>query len=225
MIVPTTGNLDIFDYGLKAAERWELGSRYRSGLPILVAVNDRKMHIFTGYGIEVFDAVASRIIREDTPRFKQGDYAGGLSQGINHIEERLTTDPDILAQADANAQAQQDRQSHWRSSLDLWLIYHRLHFGHVLTSVSGGFGALVATGGFVYLLQGVASSHCLFGVYIVDVFVCQKICGGRGWRRGFIVLPVVWICGGGFGGGGFGSGHGGGGGGFGGGGVGGSGSV
>lgn len=51
---------------------------------MVVAVNDRKMYILTGYGLEgtLPDAVAKRIISDDiTPRFKQGDYAG-VSQRV-----------------------------------------------------------------------------------------------------------------------------------------------
>ena len=236
VIVPTTGNLDIFDYGLKVAERWELGEADTDqGLLILVAVNDRKMHIFTGYGIEgvLPDAVASRIIREDiTPRFKQGDYAGGLSQGINRIEERLTTDPDILAQADANAQAQQDRQSQATgeapSTFGLFIIAFIL--GMFLTSVLGRFlGALVATGGFALISLSTGGSiiaTAFLGFILWTFLSAKKSGGGRGGRGGggFIVLPGGGgFGGGGFGGGGFGSGgFGGGGGGFGGGGAGGS---
>ena len=49
------------------------------GLLMVVVVNDRKMYILTGYGLEgtLPDAVAKRIISDDiTLRFKQGDYAG-----------------------------------------------------------------------------------------------------------------------------------------------------
>lgn len=106
VIVPTTNGEDIFDYSMKVADRWKLGKKDTDqGLLMVVAVNDRKMYILTGYGLEgtIPDAVAKRIISDDiTPRFKQGDYAGGITAGINRIEERLTTDPAILKQADAN---------------------------------------------------------------------------------------------------------------------------
>lgn len=124
VIVPTTNGEDIFDYSMKVADRWKLGKKDTDqGLLMVVAVNDRKMYILTGYGLEgtIPDAVAKRIISDDiTPRFKQGDYAGGITAGINRIEERLTTDPAILKQADANrVNTNSNAQSNQESGIPL----------------------------------------------------------------------------------------------------------
>ena len=89
MIVPSTDGIDIFDYALAVAERWQLGQADTDdGLLITVAVNDRKMYILTGYGLEgvLPDAALSRIIRDDiTPAFKSGNYAQGLSAGLHAL--------------------------------------------------------------------------------------------------------------------------------------------
>lgn len=53
MIVPTTGQEDIFDYALRVGEKWQLGSSKRdNGLLIAVAINDHRIQILTGYGLE-----------------------------------------------------------------------------------------------------------------------------------------------------------------------------
>ena len=87
--VPTTNGMDIFQYSLQVAEKWQLGNKDTDdGLLILVSVNDRNMYILSGYGLEgvLPDAALNRIIDEEiTPSFKQGDYAGGLIKGINRI--------------------------------------------------------------------------------------------------------------------------------------------
>src|SRR5690606_33011085 len=67
VIVPTTGQEDIFGYSMRVAEAWGLGSAKRdNGLLMTIAVNDRRIQILTGYGLEgvLPDIVAGRIIHD-----------------------------------------------------------------------------------------------------------------------------------------------------------------
>ena len=236
VIVPTTNGEDIFDYSMKIADRWKLGKKDTDqGLLMVVAVNDRKMYILTGYGLEgaIPDAVAKRIINDDiTPRFKQGDYAGGIIAGINRIEERLTTDPAILKQADANrvnTNANSNAQSNQEGGIPLiFLGFFGFVAGMILTSILGRFfGSIATAGGIVTLgtIFGAGLLGSIFVAFIVFLFLLFRGGGGgRGGRGGggVVFLPGGGFGGGGFGGGGFGGGgFSGGGGGFGGGGAGG----
>ena len=236
VIVPTTNGEDIFDYSMKVADRWKLGKKDTDqGLLMVVAVNDRKMYILTGYGLEgtIPDAVAKRIISDDiTPRFKQGDYAGGITAGINRIEERLTTDPTILKQADANrvnTNANSNAQSNQEGGIPLiFLGFFGFVAGMILTSILGRFfGSIATAGGIVTLgtIFGAGLLGSIFVAFIVFLFLLFRGGGGgRGGRGGggVVFLPGGGFGGGGFGGGGFGGGgFSGGGGGFGGGGAGG----
>ena len=236
VIVPTTNGEDIFDYSMKVADRWKLGKKDTDqGLLMVVAINDRKMYILTGYGLEgtIPDAVAKRIISDDiTPRFKQGDYAGGITAGINRIEERLTTDPAILKQADANrvnTNANSNAQSNQEGGIPLiFLGFFGFVAGMILTSILGRFfGSIATAGGIVTLgtIFGAGLLGSIFVAFIVFLFLLFRGGGGgRGGRGGggVVFLPGGGFGGGGFGGGGFGGGgFGGGGGGFGGGGAGG----
>ena len=229
VIVPTTNGEDIFDYSMKVADRWKLGKKDTDqGLLMVVAVNDRKMYILTGYGLEgtIPDAVAKRIISDDiTPRFKQGDYAGGIIAGINRIEERLTTDPAILKQADANrvnTNANSNAQLNQEGGL-IFLGFFGFVAGMILTSILGRFfGSIATAGGIVTLgtIFGAGLLGSIFVAFIVFLFLLFR--GGGGGRGGRGGGGVVFLPGGGFGGGGFGGGgFSGGGGGFGGGGAGG----
>lgn len=230
VIVPTTNGEDIFDYSMKIADRWKLGKKDTDqGLLMVVAVNDRKMYILTGYGLEgtIPDAVAKRIINDDiTPRFKQGDYAGGIIAGINRIEERLTTDPAILKQADANrvnTNANSNAQSNQEGDIPLiFLGFFGFVAGMILTSILGRFfGSMATAGGIVTLgtIFGAGLLGSMFVAFIVFLFLLFRGGGGGG---GVVFLPGGGFGGGGFSGGGFGGGgFGGGGGGFGGGGAGG----
>jgi len=230
VIVPTTNGEDIFDYSMKVADRWKLGKKDTDqGLLMVVAVNDRKMYILTGYGLEgtLPDAVAKRIISDDiTPRFKQGDYAGGITAGINRIEERLKTDPAILKQADAN-RVNTNAQSNQEGGIPLiFLGFFGFVAGMILTSILGRFfGSIATAGGIVTLgtIFGAGLLGSIFVAFIVFLFLLFRG-GGRGGRGGggVVFLPGGGFGGGGFGGGGFGGGgFSGGGGGFGGGGAGG----
>ena len=110
IIVPTTGQEAIFDFALRAGEKWQLGSAKRdNGLLMAIAVNDRNIQILTGYGLEgvLPDVVLSRIIRNQiTPYFKQGQYAQGISAGLDEISRIVNLDPEIAQQA---AQELKDR--------------------------------------------------------------------------------------------------------------------
>ena len=231
VIVPTTGDVPIFDYSLKVAEKWGLGNKNTDdGLLILVAVNDRDMYILTGYGLEgvLPDAALKRIIREEiTPNFKQEDYAGGLIKGINRIEERLLADPEVLAQSDALAAERSAQNGSDDLPEPIFLFVMAMIFGNVITSIFGRvLGSFLTAGGF--FAGSLALGGGFFMTLIMAVFVWMFLIsrrsgggGGRGGGGGVVFVPGFG--GGSSGGGGFGSGgFGGGGGGFGGGGAGGS---
>ena len=221
VIVPTTGQEGIFDFAMRSAEAWGLGSAKRdNGLLIAVAINDRKLHIATGYGLEgvIPDIVAGRIIRDQiTPYFKQGQYGQGLIAGVNEIERILNLDPEIAQQAADELKERQEQalkaENAKGKTINAVLIILLIGilasfiFGNGITALVAGVtsfaaGMIFGSGLLVSLLIG-------FGVFFLLVtsiaqFIFSNFGGGSGGRSG-----------GGFGGGGFG----GGGGGFGGGGA------
>lgn len=81
------------DYAQRIAQSWGVGQKdRRNGVVLLVFVNDRKISIQVGYGLEgaLPDAIAYDIrTNQITPRFRQGDYAGGLTAGVNSIEQAI----------------------------------------------------------------------------------------------------------------------------------------
>ncbi|WP_083276600.1 TPM domain-containing protein [Sphingobium phenoxybenzoativorans] len=102
--IPDLQGYDISDYGYRLGRAWGIGDKERNdGALLIVAPNDRKVRIEVGYGVEgvLTDAVSSRIIRNDiTPRFKAGDFPGGIDAGADQIGKILTLPPD---EADAFA--------------------------------------------------------------------------------------------------------------------------
>ncbi|MFD1438159.1 TPM domain-containing protein [Acinetobacter terrae] len=116
VIVPTTGQEDIFDFAMRVAEKWQLGSaKQDNGLLMAIAVNDRRIQIMTGYGLEgvIPDIVASRIIRNQiTPYFKQAQYAQGIEAGLVEIERILNMDPEVAQKAAEELKERQQQALH-----------------------------------------------------------------------------------------------------------------
>jgi len=77
------------DFTVRAAQSWRVGRKdWDNGAVLFVFVDDRKMRIETGYGLEgaLPDILAGRILDEQVrPRFRSGDWAGGLEAGIDGI--------------------------------------------------------------------------------------------------------------------------------------------
>lgn len=89
LVIPSLDGDDLDTYSLKVAENWQLGQKGKdNGVLLLIAINDRKMRIEVGYGLEgvLPDAVASRIIRNEiAPAFRDQNYDDGVRQGIAAI--------------------------------------------------------------------------------------------------------------------------------------------
>ena len=89
VIIKSVGDYDINEYGVGLGRKWGIGQAGKNnGILLLVALGDRKMTIQTGYGVEgaLPDIVAQQIRENDiNPRFKAGDYYGGLDAGTDQI--------------------------------------------------------------------------------------------------------------------------------------------
>ena len=87
----------IEDYGYQLGRHWGIGQKEKNnGALLIVAPNERKVRIEVGYGLEgqLTDAVSRLIIQNAImPRFRTGDYAGGISRGVDDIIQALA-DPD-----------------------------------------------------------------------------------------------------------------------------------
>src|SRR5262245_13813365 len=89
LIVPTTDGEAIEQFSLRVAEAWKIGrKKVDDGALLVIAKNDRRLRIEVGYGLEgaLTDVTTKRIIDEViTPKFKTGDFAGGVTAGVNRI--------------------------------------------------------------------------------------------------------------------------------------------
>jgi uncharacterized protein len=84
---------DISSYSFELAEKWGIGQKGKNnGLLILVAKNQRKTFIATGYGLEVklTDAICKRILTKIiNPQFKQKNFYAGLDEGTTAVMQVL----------------------------------------------------------------------------------------------------------------------------------------
>lgn len=89
LIIPTLNDYPLNEYSIAVATQNKIGTKKNdNGILLLVVKNDRKIRIEVGYGLEgaLPDALASSIIRNVIiPYFRNGNYYGGLTAGINAI--------------------------------------------------------------------------------------------------------------------------------------------
>ena len=184
------------DYAYRLLRFWKLGSaKNNDGVLLVVAPNERKVAISTGYGAGAYmtDAMSGMIIRGAIlPHFKQSppDYGGGIEAGADAIIKQMSLPPDQAQKNAADAQqAQQQRQHSGGSPLPVvfWLFvigfvvlsHFRRSVGRRYRARSGGLNPWVT----LWALNSLGR-------------------GSRGWGGG-------GLGGGGWGGGGFGGGGGG----------------
>jgi uncharacterized protein len=81
------------DYSIRLAQAWRIGQKgLDNGVIFLVFLNDRKMRIEVGYGLEgnLTDAVSSSILRDVVaPLFREGRIADGIGAGLDAIDRAL----------------------------------------------------------------------------------------------------------------------------------------
>ena len=112
LMVATTSPEDIADYAQRVGDAWKVGRRdVGDGVLLLVAKEDRRVRIATMKAVEgaIPDLVARQIIDQAiTPRFRQGDFAGGLDAATDQILSRLRGEDLPLPAASANSGGDSD---------------------------------------------------------------------------------------------------------------------
>jgi uncharacterized protein len=226
LIVPTTRPEEIEQYAIRVAEAWKLGrSGVDDGALLLVALEDRRVRIEVGYGLEgvLPDATANRIIEEDiVPQFRRGDYAGGIATGVDRMLRVIEGEPLPAPEVRSPAQGVPGL-----FQVLPFLFIFAMAGGAALRRLFGRVGGALATGGLLgfltWILVGILGFAIGVGIFAFILVLLGGLggggSGGNGWssrRHG-----GGWGHPGGFGGGGggFGGGWSGGGGGFGGGGA------
>jgi uncharacterized protein len=191
LIVPTTAPETIEQYSIRVAEAWKIGrKKIDDGALLVVAKDDRHLRIEVGYGLEgaLTDVTASRIIDEIiVPKFRSGDFAGGIAAGVARIVAVINGEP---------LPAPQPQQS-WSLPDKVgdalpFIIFGVIALSGFLRMALGALVGAVATGGIVGLLAWfIMGSLALSSIAAAIAFVFTLFGGsfasssGRsGWSGG-----------------------------------------
>ncbi|HRL26299.1 MAG TPA: YgcG family protein [Alcaligenes sp.] len=220
LMVPTTGEDTIEQYALRVFDTWKIGRQnVDDGILLLVAKDDRRMRIQTGYGLEgaVTDLQSGRIIREQMmPRFREGDFYGGIQAATDSLAGLVNGEDLPPPPKTAPVTSSGEEGVFWEPLLAVGAIV--FFASPVFAALAAGVFTLVVSGSiWLALIAAVVGAVLsligrLFGAG-------GKSSSGRASRRGGVIGGVGgYGSGGGFGGGsssggfgGFGGGGGGGG--------------
>jgi uncharacterized protein len=199
LIVPTTQPETIEQFSIRVAEAWKIGrKKIDDGALLVIAKNDRHLRIEVGYGLEgaLTDVTTKRIIDEDiTPRFKSGDFAGGVRAGVARIIRVIDGEP-----------LPAPEPPHWQGPgfsigpgdiFNPFLIIPVLLFGGMIRKLLGRLLGSAVTGGLVALIAWVLVGSLLAAILtgvVASIFVMfsdavtSPAPGGRsrggGWSSG-----------------------------------------
>ena len=97
LIVPTTQPEEIEQYSIRVVDAWKLGRKnVDDGVLLIVAKDDHHVRIEVGRGLEgaIPDAASARIIREYiTPKFRAGDFYGGIHDATDALTKLIDGEP------------------------------------------------------------------------------------------------------------------------------------
>jgi uncharacterized protein len=193
LIVPTTQPEEIEQYSIRVAEAWKIGrKKIDDGALLTVAKNDHKLRIEVGYGLEgaLTDVTTKRIIDEDiTPKFKGGDFAGGIAAGIDRMIKVIDGEP---LPAPEPAHWQSPGLANYVNPLNPFIIVAVLALACILRSALGRLVGSAATGGLVgflaWLFVGSIAASAIVGIIgFIFAFVGDvvSLSGGGGYRGGW----------------------------------------
>jgi len=206
LIVPTTGEETIEQFSIRVAEAWKIGRRkIDDGALLVIAKNDRHLRIEVGYGLEgaLTDATTRRIIDEViTPKFKAGDFAGGVRAGIERMIRVI--DGEKLPAPEPE---------HWQAPGPLddvanpFVIFGLIILASVLRSALGPLVGALATGGIVgvvaWFVAGSLAASILLAViaFVVTLLASNMVSTSPSIGRGRYGRSGGWVVGSGGGGG------------------------
>ena len=193
LIVPTTQPETIEQFSIRVAEAWKIGrKKVDDGAILVVAKNDRHLRIEVGYGLEgvLTDVVSRRIIDEAiTPRFRSGDFAAGISAGVDRMMRVIDGEP--LPSPSRSVNFAHDNLDELAPVLAV-ALFASIGVGGFFRAVLGRLLGSLATGGIIaaltWLILGSAALAAAVGIlgfivgFIADLF--SAITPGTGRSRG-----------------------------------------
>jgi uncharacterized protein len=198
LIVPTTQPEEIEQYSIRVAEAWKIGrKKIDDGAILLVAKNDRKLRIEVGYGLEgALTDVTSRRIIDDiiTPKFRSGDFAGGISEGVDRMIRVIDGEP--LPAPPQRSQSSSGSNTNWFAFFNPtnpFVIIGVLFLGNMMRSLLGRLVGSAVAGGIVGLLAWYFIGSLIFaGVAFAAVALFTMISDGFHSSTSYTHGSVGW---------------------------------
>ena len=184
LVVQGTQPETIEQFAIRVAEQWKLGRRkVDDGAILVIARDERALRIEVGYGLEgaLNDAVSRRIIDEIiVPRFKSGDFGGGVEAGVDAMLRVIDGEP--LPEPQAPSFAQQ-------SPLGLLplVFFAALMVGGIMRALLGRAKGAFAAGGLLGIAAWLLSGTLLLAMLAALFGFVLTLVGGRmgsGWQGG-----------------------------------------
>jgi len=184
LIVPTTEPETIEQYSIRVAEAWKIGrKKIDDGALLVVAKDDHHLRIEVGYGLEgsLTDVTVHRIIDEViTPKFKVGDFTGGISDGIDRMIKVI--DGEKLP-APEPPHWQQQNSFKGSGPFNLFALFGIVVLGGLLRTAFGRLIGASATGGIVAVVAWFVMGSIAFAL-IAGAFCFVFVMFGRGGSGG-----------------------------------------
>jgi uncharacterized protein len=189
LIVPTTEPETIEQYSIRVADAWKVGrKKVDDGAILLVATNDHKLRIEVGYGLEgaLTDVTSKRIIDEFiVPKFKSGDFAGGIWAGVDRIIKVIDGEP----LPPPKPQQDYGMEGNLDELFNPFLIFGVFIAGAVLRGLFGRLFGSIATGGvagvLVWMLVGSVFASAIVGfIAFMFTLIGESIASSGGGRGG-----------------------------------------
>jgi uncharacterized protein len=191
LMVPTTEPETIEQYAIRVAEAWKIGrKKVDDGAILVIAKNDHKLRIEVGYGLEgaLTDVTAKRIVDEViTPRFKNSDFGGGVTEGVARMLAVIDGEP-LPAPQRKLPELGVGGLDHLGDIFNPFVIFGVFVIGSILRATLGRLLGAIGTGGVVgliawfvvgsLLLSGIASIIAFFFTMFGESIASSN--GGRG---------------------------------------------
>ena len=187
LVVESTRPETVEQYAVRVFERWKLGRKgVDDGVLLLVAKNDRQLHIEVGYGLEgaIPDAIAKRIIEQDiVPLFKQGNFNGGINAGTDRLGKLIEGESMPPPKRSAAPGSGWSTETLFIGFVILAMASQLLHalLGRFL-----GAGVAGAAAGIIgYVLAGLAAAMIIGLIaFVISLFMGATGRQGGGWSSG-----------------------------------------
>ncbi len=200
LLVPSLGNEPIEDFATRVTDEWQLGRKgVDDGVLFVIAKQQHAMRIQTGRGVQgtLTDYLSKEIVADIVaPRFRNGDFAGGIDAGVDAILKAIRGEDLPLPKA---------RPAHPAGGTSSFSSFLFVAFflvpvvGMALRAIAGRFFGAGLTSGITGLAAWLVFGSLAFGALAAIAAFLFTLFGGTGLARGVRIGGP----GGGWGGGGF----------------------